>query len=38
MTRRTDGDQQLAVDLRSNPIWQVVDGPWKLTHFDASAT
>ncbi len=20
----------------SNPIWQVVDGPWKLTHFDAS--
>jgi peptide/nickel transport system substrate-binding protein len=19
----------------TNPIWQVVDGPWKLTHFDA---
>ena len=20
----------------TNPLWQVVDGPWKLTHFDAS--
>ena len=20
----------------TNPIWQVVDGPWRLTHFDAS--
>jgi len=36
MTGEPDGDQQLAVDLRLQPIWQVVDGPWKLTHFDAS--
>jgi peptide/nickel transport system substrate-binding protein len=20
----------------TNPLWQVVDGPWRLTHFDAS--